>query len=458
MVRPVLSVEFALGSTGPGVSSYLRLDDPDKGKLDQNWLAPNASPTPPSPNWFTLDDSLHGRLDQAMLPGDSLGAGWWIDVSSQVMRLSVRRGRRRLLDDYQTGTATLTLKNDDLRFDPFNLAGPYAAAGASNLRPMLPCRVAATYAGTRYPLFYGYVDRWAPEYSEPGTGICTVTVSDGFKQLANYDPSALASPVGAGELSGARIHRILDNAGWPTSDRRIDAGDTVLQGTTLAANTLSELKLTAATERGDLLIDTDGALLFRERHARNERSESINVQAVFGDGTGEIECSNIEQPVDDELIRNEANVARVGGASQTAGSDISQATYLKRSWTRTDLIHTTDAESLEYARWIIRQFAQQEKRIEQITLEPDGFDGTPDPWSHVVGRAIGDRVTVNRRPLNGTMFSADCWIEGILHDISPIEAGGKWVTKFDLSDASRSSALVLDHASLGQLDQNVLAY
>ena len=461
MTRPTLSVEFALGGNGPGAASYFTLDNTDKGVLDQNWLAPTSSPGVASPVWFTLDDTGRGKLDTGMLAGDALGAGFWVDASSYVRQIQTRRGRRRLTEAFATGTATIVLENNDRRFDPFNTAGPYAANGVSNLRSRVPCRIAATYAGTRFPLFAGFVDEWSPDYSEPGQGACTVTVSDGFKILAGYDPPGLASAVGAGELSGARINRILDNAGWPTVDRRIDTGVSPMQGTTLAANALSELKLVADSERGDLLIDTDGAVLFRERHARFERAASNTSQAIFGDAAGELEFADCSQPVNDELIKNVANIARAGGSSQAAGSDSSQALYLKRTYTRTDLIVTTDAEALEYARWIIRQFADQEQRVEQIALDPDGIDTVSDPaadlWPHVCGRQIGDRITVNRRPLGGSLFTAECWIEGISHDIGPLQSG-KWTTKFDLSDASRSNAFLLDHAELGQLDVNVLAY
>ena len=460
-MRPTLTVEFALGGNGPGAASYFQLDSTDKGVLDRNWIAPTSTPGTPSPVWFTLDDTSRGKLDVGMLAGDALGQGFWVDVSTQVTQCSVRRGRRRLTETFSTGTATIVLDNNDRRFDPYNLVGPYAANGASNLRSRVPCRISATYGGTRYPTFYGFVDEWNPAYQEPGTGTCTVTVSDAFKVLANFDPIALGSPVGAGELSGARINRILDAAGWPTVDRRIDTGDSPMQGTVLSQNALTELKLTADSERGDLLVDTDGAILFRERHARFERAASNTSQAIFGDAPGELEFADCSQPVNDELIKNVANIARVGGVSQTAGSDASQAQFMQSTFTRTDLIVTTDAEALEYARWIIRQFADQDKRVEQITLDPDGIDTSTDPgadlWPHVCGRQIGDRITVNRRPLGGTLFTAECWIEGISHDIGPLQSG-QWTTKFDLSDASRSTAFLLDHAELGQLDVNVLAY
>lgn len=461
MTRPTLLVEFALGGNGPGAASYFQLDSTDKGKLDINWIAETGTPGTASPTWFTLDDTARGKLDTAMLAGDALGQGFWVDATNYVQHVATRRGRRRLTEAFATGTATITLENNDRRFDPYNATGPYAANGVSSLRARVPCRISATYAGTRYALFAGFVDEWAPDYSEPSQGTCTVTVSDGFKVLAGYDPPALGSAVGAGELSGARINRVLDNAGWPTVDRRIDTGNSAMQGTTLAANTLSELKLVADSERGDLLIGTDGAVLFRERHARNERSASINSQATFGDNPGELEYAAITKPVNDELIRNAANIARVGGTSQAAGSDSSQASYLSRTYTRTDLIVTTDAEALEHARWIIRQFADQEQRVEQIALDPDGIDTATDPtadlWPQVCGRQIGDRVTVKHRPLGGALFTGDCWIEGVTHDISPLQFG-KWVTKFDLSDASRSNALVADHATLGKLDLNVLTY
>ena len=137
MTRPTLQVEFALGGTGPGVASYSTLDSTDTGRLDQNWIAPSSSPTPASPLWFTLDDPTRGQLDHAMLGGDALGAGYWVDVASFATGGSIRRGRRRLTDSFGTGTATLTLDNSDRRFDPYNLVGPYDAPGVSHLRPVV---------------------------------------------------------------------------------------------------------------------------------------------------------------------------------------------------------------------------------------------------------------------------------------------------------------------------------
>lgn len=457
MSRPTLSVEFALGGNGPGAASYFILDNPDKGVLDRNWLAPSASPPAPSATWLTLDDPSRGRLDVGQLAGDALDAGFWVDVGDWCTSMSTRRGRRRLIEGFSTGTATITLRNDDRRFDPENLVGPYAAAGVSNLRTRVPCRISATYAGTRYPIFAGYVDKWDPRYNEPGTGVCVVTVSDAFKILGGIDPVE-QSAQGAGELSGARINRILDNAGFPSADRAIDAGNSAMQATTLATNVLTELKLVAESERGQFYVDSSGQVAFRERHARFERSRSVNVQGIFGDAAGELDYSSISAPIDDELIVNQANIARSGGVSQSWGSDASRTQYLLSTYTRTNLTFTTDAEAAEYARWIIRQFADQDRRVEQVTIEPDGMDGGADPWPILLGAEIGDRYQVRRRPLNSTPIDADCWVEGVSHDIGAINAGGRWVTKFDFSDASRSNAFLLDHAELGQLDVNVLAY
>jgi hypothetical protein len=56
------------------------------------------------------------------------------------------------------------------------------------------------------------------------------TASDGFR-LLNMGTVSTVTGATAGQLSGARVTKILDAVAWPNSMRDIDTGQTTLQVT-----------------------------------------------------------------------------------------------------------------------------------------------------------------------------------------------------------------------------------
>ena len=72
-------------------------------------------------NPFTLNDVGLGVLDSNALDGTLLGD----DVAEYVQEISISRGRSDQLQTFNAGTATITLLNNDRRFDPINEDSPY---------------------------------------------------------------------------------------------------------------------------------------------------------------------------------------------------------------------------------------------------------------------------------------------------------------------------------------------
>ncbi len=271
--------------------------------------------------------------------------GTWADVSAFYdsgggAQIVITRGSSRVESPvvrYDAGTCVIPLSNADRRFDPANLAGPYVAGGQTQVLPMVPVRVSATYAGVTYRLFTGTVDSWQIGYSPPSDSVASVSCTDGFKVLGALIRAGRAVYHGPGEDSGARVNRILDDAGWPAANRSVTPGDATLQATLLGfaavtvigvlmpmagspalplagsgTNTpdyavvtggavlaaaqpsqvqvsqssgtpLDELQLTAETEMGELYVDGNGFVVFRRRSALFTDTRSKVPQAVFGD-------------------------------------------------------------------------------------------------------------------------------------------------------------------------------
>lgn len=409
--------------------------------------------SPSTEAYLHLDDEARGKLDTAELAPDDL----WVDVTDRVSSLTTRRGATRTAGPnvrYEAGTCTVVLRNEDRALDPTNLDGPYVAGGVTQVEPMRKVRIRATWDDVTYSLFWGYADGWQVTYPGLNKSDVILTATDAMKVFAAWDRDESAS-AGAGETTGARIDRILDAADWPDADRIIATGDSTVQATTLANNTLTELLLTADSEMGELYIDAEGRVVFRNRHALVEDTRSNTSQGTFGDEDPELRYVDAPLDYDSDSIYNLISIARDGGTAQVVEDAASRTAYLTRSYQRHDLILETDAECLSYAELLLYQGKDPELRFAEMTLRPrrDGDSLFP----HAFGRKLGDRITVLRRPPGGgDPIERDCLIRGIEHSMS---AGcTRWDTKFVLQSATRFTFFILDHADLGVLDENALSY
>jgi hypothetical protein len=404
--------------------------------------------------YLILDDPSRGKLDTAKLGA----ADYFTDVSTWLRGAAVKRGVSRFDGIYgraEAGTLELSLANEDRRFDPTNLAGPYVAAGATQVKAGRAIRIRATYAGVTYDLFRGFVDEPRLSYRNRNIATATFLATDGTATIASYDQNAGAT-VGAGEDTGTRINRVLDNIGWPAEERNIATGKTTVQGTDLSKNAWSEIILNSDTELGEVYFDVDGKLTFRNRDALSRDTRSNTSQATFGDANDGIELgfTDVALTADLTQTKNIIRGSRVGGSQQVVQDATSIAQYRRRTWQRSDLLHQADAEVASYVAYVLSLLKDNELRISTMTVDP-----LADPtrlFPQVLGRKLGDRITVKFTPPGGgARISRDVFIRGIAHTIGL----DTWRTEFAFQDATNKfQFFVLDNATLGRLDANALAY
>jgi hypothetical protein len=441
---PLPTLIFEVGfNTSPTTGLYLHLDDTARGKLDTNTLAPDV--------FFT-------------------------DVSSFVHGFSTTRTSNRVAGPvlrYEAGGLTADLNNTDRRFDPSGIgsvpqyaagytAGGYvtgstAGSGVTSVTPMRAVRVRATWAGVTYSVWRGFADSWLPGYIK-GDSYANVTLdaTDGFKVLGNNSRPA-GTAVGVGELSGARINRILDSASWPAADRVIDAGQSTLQATTLECDALSEAQLVSDTEVGGFHIDSSGRATFRDRNAIFRDTRSNTSQAIFGDNlTTELPYFGIQPSYDDEQLVNYARITRAnGGVEQVSQDATSMNNYLTHSHEASDLLMQADTVAKDYGSYVVYMSKDPEYRFESLTINP--LTDPTNLFPQVLGRRIGDRITVRRRPPGGgSLIERDVFIVGVNHDVDFRAA--TWITTWQLQSATRFSFMILDNPTLGKLDQNALTF
>ena len=106
----------------------------------------------------------------------------WTEVTSSVRSMSIDRGRSDDWDNF-SGSASVVLNNRARLYDPFYTSGTYYG----KLLPRRQIKIEATFDGSTYPLFRGFIDGWPPSWTDAG-GDSTVT-------LSCYDAMALLAQV-----------------------------------------------------------------------------------------------------------------------------------------------------------------------------------------------------------------------------------------------------------------------
>lgn len=287
------------------------------------------------------------------------------DVSDQVSAISIKRGRSAESDQFQTGTLSLRIVDTNGDFNPMNVNGPYY----NLLNPMRKVQITATYNGVAYALFSGFITGYnttTPQYTGD-VSFTTITAVDAFRLAQNAQISTVTGAT-AGQLSGTRINKILDQIVWPTEQRQIDAGQTTMQVDPGTARTaLAAMQTVEISEYGALYADAYGNMVFKDRLAA---TTSVNQTAVaFNDnGTG-IAYNNAVWIFNDALVYNKADITRTGGTTQNATNTASIDKYFLHSYNQQNLLMETDAVALQYAQAYVASRAETTVRCDAITLD-----------------------------------------------------------------------------------------
>jgi hypothetical protein len=366
---------------------------------------------------FTIGDPEHGILGVDVL-GDA--AADIVDISSQVGKISIRRGYNLLQDQFQAGTATVRVYDPTGAWNPQNPASPYFG----KLIPLRKIRV----SGDGIYLFSGYTTGYSYTYpKDQEIGFVDIECSDAFRLLSMANVSTVAG-TSAGQTTGARIDDILDAVSWPASMRDIETGQsTVLADPGTARTSLNAIKNVEFSEQGSFYANPGGNVEFHQRSYIIAKSGQ-NPTNFANDGTG-IGYKNVVFAFDDKLIINQASMTRTGGSLQYAYNDASIVKYFPHSINYTDLIVQTDAEALNIARTYVATRQETTIRIDAMTLDLN----TPDYTAGITAALnldFFDTVAIKNIAQDGTIIEKTLQCMGIQHEITP----NSWSTTFVTSE------------------------
>lgn len=371
-----------------------------------------------------------------------------VDVSDQINFIQTQRGRNPLVDQFQTGTLSLRIVDQNGDFNPTNPASPYY----SLLTPMKKVQITATFNSVTYSLFSGFITSYENTQPKDATEVAYTTIKavDAFRLAQNAQISTVTGAA-AGDLSGTRINQILDQISWPATMRDIDAGLTTLQTDPGTQRTsLDAMTTVSDSEYGALYVNTDGEFVFQDRSV-TAGSIGGTVTTFNDNGTG-IPYANAIWRLDDTLVFNSATITRTGGTAQTAINQASIDKYFIHSYNLSGLLMQTDAVALDYAQAYVASRAETSVRCDGIELDLY----TPNYDNGIVAALdldFFDPIRVVTTQPGGSTLDKTLQIFGVATNITPNSFRVFFTTLEPVIDA-----LILNNNIYGTLDYNVLSY
>lgn len=370
-----------------------------------------------------------------------------VDVSNLVDSVRTSRGRTALSEIFQTGTMSLRIIDQNGNFNPMNASSPYY----NLLTPMRKVTITASYEGTTYPIFAGYITSYDTTTPRDVGEVVYTTIQavDGFRLFQNAQITTVASATG-GQTTGTRIGKILDQIGWPVGMRDIDAGQTTVQADPGTLRTsLGAMQLVTSTEYGSLYMDGFGNLVFQDRALTS--SSVAGTPVVFNDDGSGISYNNALWKLDDTLVFNKASITRTGGTAQVAFNQASIDKYFLHSYQEQNLLMETDAEALNNAQAFVASRQETSIRCDAVTL--DLYTANYDAGiTAALDLDFFDPITVTTTQPGSSTLTKTLQVFGVSHDIKP----SAWKTTLTTLEPIIDSFII--GTNYGILGTNTLSY
>lgn len=407
---------------------------------------------------FILDDPAYGILDTNVLADAPTEI---YDVTSQVMKCTVRRGRNRILSNFESGSATVTLNDPDSDFNPQNTSSPYwdPVTNTSKVVPLRKIRIFAETELSGSPveinIFAGYITSYDTGFYQGAQQTSTVVLQcvDGFRLLNNVATGESPVPgCTAGQLSGTRVNALLDFAGFPESMRSTFPGQSTMQADPGGARSiLAAIQTVEQSEFGAFFMQRSGKTLFFDRDEVIKRADApIRVYTDTG-APGLFPYQFIDFAFDDQLILNDVTVTKYGPGSvpQNVTDSESIERFFTKSGQRTDILVQTDQEANDQARTLLAARKNADLRIDSITVNNYAEISELNQIINL-SSDIYNLIFVEKQMPGGSNVTKELFIQGVQHDVTPTT----WTTKL-LTAEPLIQGFILDSELQGILGDTV---
>jgi hypothetical protein len=226
---------------------------------------------------------------------------------------------------------------------------------------------------------------------------------------------ATVADTAAGQTTGTRINKILDDVQFPISMRQIATGDaTCIADTGTVRTTLDAIKNAEFSEGlGAFYISPDGSAVYK---SRTEVTSSLGDTAIVFNQTTGIPYRNVKYAFDDKLIINDVRFRRTGGTVQNVFSQSSIDKYFPHGLNQENLIAETDAQVLGAAQNYVNTRKETTIRIDEMTV--DLLDPAV-PTDTMIGLDYFNNLDITNVTQEGSTIQKTLQAQGFAWDITP---------------------------------------
>lgn len=347
---------------------------------------------------------------------------FFVDVSCHVREVSTFAGRERANENWDVGTATIVVDNVDGWADYPRTADPDQLL---TMRPGRQVRVgvqvlSGTVAGTWY-LWGGYIDGMEPGFDAEDGEVVTLECIDAKGEAGRSFIGAAAAGVGAGQTVSARIGRILDEVGWFTSRRSIQAASITLKATVFDAKAVDLMNLAADSAGGAVFGDVNGSVAFRGRDWQAV-AESKPPDGTIGNwGEPDEACAvSWEQSFNREDISTKVTLGRPDEVPFTAIDIAGFRLYGEEPFERTDLETNLTSDLIQLRDRVLEvRNVSHMPRIAAVTLDAAADDYALNVMA-VASPYKPSFIRCRHRGLNGRdVFNSVMIVVGVEHNLTP---------------------------------------
>jgi hypothetical protein len=368
-----------------------------------------------------------------------------VDLTPDVYSISIRRGRNIMKDTYEAGTAIVRVLDPLGYFNPQNPDSPYFGY----LVPLRKLRVSATTATAEHFLFSGYVNDYRyffPQGQE--TAYVDILCTDGYRLLQMANVGTIADTP-AGQTTGTRIGKILDDVQFPASMRSIATGvTTCVADPATIRTTLEAIKNAEFSEGlGAFYMSPDGTAVFK---SRSDVAATLGETATEFNQTTGIPYKNLKYAFDDKLIINDVRFNRVGGTAQNVFSQTSIDKYFPHGLTQENLIAETDTIVAGIAGNYVNTRKETTIRIDEMTV--DLLDPAV-PTDTMIGLDYFDNLKITNVTQEGSTIVKTLQAQGFAWDITPNKMSVTITTLEPILDA-----FIIGSSTYGIIGQSTLSY
>jgi hypothetical protein len=382
--------------------------------------------------YFTLGISSLGGSDVLGAPSSTQ---WQTITTSDIRKLNIRRGRTREDQANQPGVLSLTLENYTSQYDPDNSSSSYQWNGYSILTKGMGVRVKATWSGTDYVIYRGYLEQLDTDMSlDP---VVVMQFTDALAKIGSYTVAAISSSY-SGDTTATRVGRILDASGWDASLRSL-TGSRTMKPTTYGATALALTEEANNCEYGRFYADRQGNITLIPYESLLTTPYRFTLSDSRASGT--IEYDSISTNPGAKYLVNTVVLTQDNSNVQTATNTASVGRYgTAQKLVTAPLLNNSDA--LTMAQIYADKNALPSTRVDHIEFDALGISTL---WSSLLQTDLGDNVNVERTTIDSRNRTFTSIVESIDIDITPFS----WRVGLDLSPSARTGLFILGTSTLG---------